>query len=320
MSIVSQRRPAIPAFNNLVLSGLFALLSLGCYFVVPLYLPESPVWILLPVLLAAGTTTLWALIHEAVHGLLVPTSRHNRLLGRGLAILWGSQFRMLRFGHLRHHRLTRDGLEHTEAYDPEQQNVWLARLRHYGYLLGGLYVLELVSCIGVWTPRAWLERLSRRSLAGELAALPNLQRTVDSQLLSTRGLWELRLDGLAVTALLATSFWMYGEFWPLLVLLLYARGLMVSMVDNSFHYGTPEDNSKEAFNFSLPRWLERLILNFNNHRVHHRHPNLPWIALTQRFRTEGEYAEVSFHRGVLRQLRGPIPRHPSPYRKYKRYL
>ncbi len=50
-------------------------------------------------------------------------------------------------------------------------------------------------------------------------------------------------------------------------------------------------------------------LNFNLHRVHHRHPTLPWTALPRTFSTEYEAYDGGLLPVALSQLRGPIPAH-----------
>lgn len=128
------------------------------------------------------------------------------------------------------------------------------------------------------------------------------------QLLGDKVLKKLRIDALLIIALLASSFYVYGSYWWMLLGALTVRGMMISMVDNSFHYGTPLDDIKYAFNLSASPLFSRLILHFNLHHVHHVHPGLPWTALPLAFNA-GEYDQDggNFVTGVLRQLRGPIP-------------
>ena len=61
---------------------------------------------LIPVVLT--TPIHWGLIHEGIHGLLLRDRRANERLARLLAIGLAMPFDAVRFGHLMHHRFTRE--------------------------------------------------------------------------------------------------------------------------------------------------------------------------------------------------------------------
>src|SRR5262249_21313306 len=120
--------------------GLFAYL----YWLFPLFVLAQGLWsalTLLPIGLASNAW--WSVLHESLHGRLLPTKRHNDALGRILAAGFGGSFLLLRTSHLLHHRHNRSEVDRLEVYDPERTGrpgawlVWLVSL------LGGLYVLEL---------------------------------------------------------------------------------------------------------------------------------------------------------------------------------
>lgn len=248
---------------------------------------------------------LWALVHEAIHGLLFPAARANRIGGRLLAIAFGAPFRALRFAHLRHHRYSRTPWGREEVYDPAAQPRWLAYLFHYLRITVGLYVAELAMLFACWLPASFL----RRHLSGQSPDLPDgsagMQRMLDRDVLGTAGLREIRIDSIAVLALYAGSMLLYGAHWPWLLGVLGVRALIASQLDHAPHHGTPLERREYALNMHAPSWLRLYLLNFPLHRVHHAYPHLPWTALTK-VDNAASGADIGFFVAVLRQWRGPI--------------
>jgi fatty acid desaturase len=68
--------------------------------------------------LALASNPLWSLIHETIHDSFDPGARVNRAAGRALAIAFGSPWRILRTGHLLHHRFNRTALDRPDEFDP----------------------------------------------------------------------------------------------------------------------------------------------------------------------------------------------------------
>jgi fatty acid desaturase len=295
--------------NQLLAAGLLGL-QLCALVLLPLFwlLWPSMKTVLLPlavamlVLLALCSTTLWALIHEAIHGLLSASTKRNLFWGRALAIAHGCPLRMLRHGHLHHHRNSRGPADRSEVYDPQQQASWSAALAHYLRIGGGLYVAELLFNLAIFLPRQRLEQMLQGAHPGSENAA-DLQRA-SRELFSGNHLRELRVDASLILVLYATALWLWGSLWWCLLLLLAWRALAISMVDNAFHYATPLDDKLYALNLRLPLWVSRSILHFNLHRAHHRDVRAPWSALPQIAELQAD--DPDFATAVLRQWRGPI--------------
>jgi len=295
--------------NQLLAAGLLclqlsALLLLpGCWLLwsgaKPVLLPIA---LALLVLSALCSTTLWALIHEAIHGLISASTKRNRFWGRALAIVHGCPLRMLRHGHLHHHRNSRGPADRSEVYDPQHQARWSAALAHYVRIAGGLYVAELLFNLVIFLPRQRLEQMLQGAHPGAENAA-DLQRA-RRELFDGNRLRELRMDALSVLVLYATAVCLWGSLWWCLLVLLAWRALAISMVDNAFHYATPLDDKLYALNLRLPVWVGRGILHFNLHRAHHRDVRAPWSALP--LIAELEADDPDFATAVLRQWRGPI--------------
>ena len=73
------------------------------------------------VLLAAATEPLhYGLMHESIHGNLLPGEKWNRFAGRALGIALGLPWETMRFGHLAHHGFNRHDFDRPEALAPGQ--------------------------------------------------------------------------------------------------------------------------------------------------------------------------------------------------------
>lgn len=299
---------AAPVRLNLVLLAALLLLHAAALILLPLLLlPRHPAWaaLLLPSVLA--TTTHWALLHEAVHRLLHPDVRINDALGRLLSIAFGAPYRLLRTGHLIHHRLNGRAVERPEIYDPARRSPLAARLAYYPQLFFGLYAAELAALLLAFLPRPAVERLVRRMFYGGRSGAAGADHLAVRRILGRGGLGEVRRDAAAVLLLYGAAFAAFGSDLPLLAAALVGRAALVSFLDNAFHYGAPLGDPRQAHDLELPAWAARLILNFNLHRAHHRRPTLPWRALPADFAAGGGGYEGHFVLVPLRQLRGPIP-------------
>lgn len=282
--------------------------SLAAYFVLPMVIrADGPVWLwaLLPLCLIANGY--WATLHEAIHGQLLVGAENNRRAGRILAILWGSSFRLLRFGHLMHHRFNRHKLDRPDSYDPATTGTGIARLRFFAEALGGLYVIEVLTPLLYLLPRSLVVRLVRDLYGGDEIPMPRLRALAEQALAGPKGIAEIRRDAVLAGLLIALALVAWGPCWPAFAAFLLGRGLLVSFLDNVYHFHTPLDQVDYAYNLSLPRPLQLLFLNMNMHRVHHRRMHLPWWQLPRQFTSEREYFDGSLLLGALRQLKGPAP-------------
>ena len=294
----------IPTRTNLVLAGLVVVVHIGALFVLPAA-RVAPTWMVFAVCIAAlGSPTHWALIHEAIHGLLLPRRAANDRLARLLAILFGVPFRAVRFAHLRHHRYNRTRWGREEVYDPAAQQPLIAYGFHYFRITFGLYLGELALCLLCWLPRSVLRRHVRALCPDLEDGSGGMGTLAERDVLSAPILAQIRFDAVCIVVLYAAAFISYGEHWPILAAFLAVRAFIASQLDHAPHHDTPLDRRDHALNLSAPRWLQYLLLNFNFHRTHHQHPNLPWRSLEAM--SAFEAGDISFVRGVLRQWRGPI--------------
>ena len=296
--------PAEAGFRfNLALAAALALVNLHKLFVLPLWLlPQSPAWALTLLPLGLLDLTLWALIHEAVHGLLHPSRRVNELAGRALACLFGAPFELLRRGHLLHHAYNRTERERTEVFDRRRQSRRLFAVGYYARLLGGLYAAEAGASLLLALPGAQILELARRVDRGD-----NVLGLMLRGLSARSRLRSARQDAIAIAVVHGLAFACYGRLFWILLGAVALRALLISLADNVYHYGTQLDAVRNAMNLRLPELLQKSYLHFNLHGVHHREPQLCWFELPREFARSGARYEASFAEALVRQLRGPAP-------------
>ena len=287
---------------NLCLAFFHAAVNLFQFFILPLWLlpgDRAWGWTLLP--LAFLNNPYWSLIHEAIHDLFHPSRKTNAFVGRSMAIFFGAPFRILRLSHLLHHKLNRLPVEGTEYYDKTKSSKAGAAPGYYFQILLGLYLAEVMSPLFFLLPRPWLKRFKERFLAPQSVSGILMQNWLGAD-----ALHEIRIDGMFTLALFSFSFYCYGEHWPLLLAVLAARGFLISFLDNVYHYETPVGDVFYARNLRLNGALERLLLHFNLHGIHHLNPAIPWSDLPRAFLAQAGKFEGNYLGAALRQLHGPI--------------
>jgi fatty acid desaturase len=295
-------RSDLPVAANTALALTHLAAALYQFLILPLWLLPADVtwaWTLLP--LALLTNPFWSLIHEAIHDLYHPNPRINAFFGRAAGILFGSPFRILRLSHLLHHKLNRTPVEATELYDAKKHSRPGALVGYYFQILGGLYLLEVVSGPLFFFPRAWL-----RSFASRFIDTQSVTGMLMQAWIRNESIREIRADAAVISSWFGLSLWCYGENWPLLLAVLGARGFLISFLDNVYHYRTPVNDIFFAHNLWLPAPCAKLLLHFNLHGVHHRNPALPWNHLARVFRQRDAAYHGNYITAAASQLYGPL--------------
>lgn len=293
---------------NLALLGLMAAITFGALVLLPaLLLPRDPRWGWLLVPVALVTNGFWALHHEAIHGGFHADRRLNQAAGRLMAVLLGSSFAVLRFGHLMHHRYNRNPIDRPDSYDPAKQSRLQAKLAFLFNLTCGLYLIEVAVPLACLLPRRLIRRIVDRVYRGDHPALRAIHQSAERLFLDPRRLATIRTDAVLATGLIVVAIWLYGPHWPMLAGFLLARGVLISVFDNVYHFATPVDRPDYARNLWLPAPFRLLILNMNLHRVHHLRPALPWWALPGELRVTGDGFDAKLFPAALAQFAGPVP-------------
>ncbi|MFX1763342.1 fatty acid desaturase [Paraburkholderia sp. A1RI-2L] len=244
-------------------------------------------WVsLLPVVLVVLATPIhWGLIHEGIHGQLLASRRANEAVARLLSISLAIPFDAVRFGHLMHHRFTREAFDRPDVDDARGPR-WLRCMAWYARLLGGLYAAELCAPLLAFVPARMAQALVARGVGAHGAQGPIVQRLFGNHVADPVRRRRARRDGLGALALYGFAFALYGKAWPVLLVTMYLRGLWLSLADNLPHYGVALDEPGRARDFRVPRGVGVLLMNHHLHRQHHLHPTLPWVALPALARAE----------------------------------
>jgi fatty acid desaturase len=262
-------------------------------------------WIALP--LVMSTPTHWGLIHESIHGQLLPQRRPNEWLGRILAIAFVLPYDAVRFGHLMHHRFTREPHDRPDVHDGVTHPL-LARIGYYAHLLGGMYLMELALPLLTFLPATWVCRIVARKLRSEEPAAQDVQRLFVGFAGNQDRRTRMRRDWLLSAALHAGVFYLYGAWWPALAITMYLRGVWLSVADNLPHYDVMLDEPERARNFRVSAIWRPVLMNHHLHRLHHRYPTLPWTALPALAGEHGAASladgDVGYFQAAFRQFRG----------------
>jgi fatty acid desaturase len=302
------RRAPIDHRANLALLGLVATAVLMQLIAWPFLLRQwgaSMLWIVLP--LVVLTPTHWGLIHESIHGQLSPQRRLNEWLGRALAIAFVLPYDAVRFGHLMHHRFTRESFDRPDVHDGVTHRI-VARIGYYTHLLGGLYLAELALPLLTFLPATWVCRLVAHKLRSEAPIDRDVQRLFVGFAGNPERRSYIRRDWMLSVTLHACAFYLYGAWWPALAVTMFLRGLWLSLADNLPHYDVMLDEQERARNFRAPAIWRPVLMNHHLHRLHHQHPTLPWTALPALARVGVEASaadtDAGYFRAALRQFRG----------------
>jgi len=258
---------------------------------------HSPWWVALPLGVAMSFILLtnYALMHEAMHDVLHPHPKANRVLGAACGILFPASFTMFKIGHGVHHRCNRTDHEMFDVYYPGD-NVALKYGQWYGLLTGLYYPLvPLGSILLAISPRILQTAPFRKSRTSSL-----IFRAYDRD-----AVMNIRLEIIASVAF----WWTLTQALDLNLLnlaLMYACfGFNWSTRQYVTHAFTPRDVINGALNLKVGRLMGWILLNGQWDLVHHRKPWLPWIALSK----EGPTSEppVSFWTQYWSLWRGPRP-------------
>ncbi|MEN9362189.1 MAG: hypothetical protein RL095_3724 [Verrucomicrobiota bacterium] len=243
----------------------------------------------------------YALLHEAEHGVLMPSRRLNNALGVLLGLFFPAPFHLLRQGHLHHHRANRGPGECFDLIQPGE-NRWWKRTVFYGILCGTFWLTTVT--LGNLVAALW-PGLLRRLPGGFDRATQELGQSLDPD-----ADLAIRLEAWAIFAIYGALFF-FAPHPGQALLLLASFGVSWSSIQYVHHFGSPRDSQRGAWNLHLPHpWLDRLLLNHNLHYRHHQRPELPWTELPRQ-PLPGEPESVPFFLAWLRQWRGPRPEKPS---------
>jgi fatty acid desaturase len=256
---------------NSAVCALIVMGNLIALFALPALVVRNPAWGLLLIGAVWLTLVQCALLHESIHKILFSDLRANEWSGCLLGILMGTSFHALRFGHLMHHQLNRK--LHPEVKVRGLKDAFM----YYANLTIGVYAYEVIY--------SWiLTLLPRHSCldSARIYFLKGYDNVIDSgeRFFYVRdNIHYVRIDTVLSIVLYAGAFYVYGAHWPWLLAFLTVRALVLSFMDNIYHFDTPRDNSKAGKELALSETLSALLLHGNYHETHHLNPTVRWTEL-----------------------------------------
>ena len=282
----------VPSLLNLAVISALVPAVLGCLILAA----RVRGWGLLLLALVFGVlmNSVYAVIHEAEHGILLRGRRANEAAGVALALLFPAPFHLLRQGHLGHHLRNRSDDEAFDLWFDGESPLW-KWLQLYG-ILSGFYWLVVASSNVVVLAFPFLLRRGRFGFDRPTAAL------LDS--LNPRYLWLIRAEAAAALLLHAGLMTQLGVPWTSYLALYAGFGVSWSALQYAHHFGTERHVTRGARDLWIGQPLDALWLNHNWHRVHHENPTVPWPYLPRLGREAGRTREFLAW-AYLRMWRGP---------------
>jgi fatty acid desaturase len=290
---------AIPAKLNFAILGAAGMAAGGSLWLAS---HASSLWLMLAAAIVYSfvNNTIFALLHEAVHGIFHPDRRVNEGAGRVAACFFPTSFSIQRAFHLTHHRYNRTPDEQFDLIRPGDN--WLLKFAQWYSILTGLYGLSpSVFCLlyaispGLFRMRWWARKDAgighQTSAAIYFGAVQKLPMRV------------VRLEVLAAIGVQAGLFYLLDlglAGWLLCHVFFVVNWSALQYADHAF---SPLDPKDGAWNLKVNPVVRLLFLNYHYHLAHHHAPQVPWRHLPKLVSRDDE--QPLFWRIYLRMWRGP---------------
>lgn len=235
----------------------------------------SLAWGLLAALLFAHfNNTVFALLHEAVHGSFSTNRLRNNLFGVLCAAVFPTSFRMQRVAHLGHHQRNRTDQDLYDYYLPDQSR-GLRNFQLYAGNLMGLYwfCIPLSNLIYLLTPWLYTSKWFIQGPARILGFEPYVKE------IAQQGVWRIWLE-CALALVYQLVVWFALDLnWQGGLLCYWIFALHWSALQYVDHAWSPRDVINGAWNLRVSRPARLLALNYHYHLAHHQQPDVPWLYL-----------------------------------------
>jgi fatty acid desaturase len=289
-------KPA-PPYPIPVVTNLIAVVVCSAIYFLLLYAAcraTTAAGLIVPALLfAAVMITIYSLIHEAEHDMLLPSPRWNDILGRWLCALFGVSFAFLRHCHTRHHRKNRTDNELWDLCLPHQVK-WKRRLNLYLMLGGSSYFLVWLSVV--------LFALAPALVYRGFSWHPEIASFLEGSNREGK-IRVFRWESWMVLGVQAAAFFALQLELTSVLVLFAVHGFVWSSQNYVNHAYSPRDVVNGAHNLEMPLLLVPVYLNFNLHLAHHQHPHVPWNHLPTL--VPASSTRIGFFRNYLRLWCGP---------------
>jgi fatty acid desaturase len=254
------------------------------------------------ILFSFTANTLFALLHESVHGILLPGQRWNNLAGCLPAAFFPTGLSLQRAYHLTHHQNNRTQLERFD-YVQKGDILWLKYAQWYCILTGLYWAFTVLGTLLYLVIPQSLRLAFLRNGDSGLA----IQTASGAYLSALDGIPPVRarVEILLSFGLQALMFWGFDLTWQSWLACYAAFALNWSALQYADHAFSKLDTVEGAWNLKVNPVVRTFFLNYHYHLVHHRHPQLPWLHLPSRLNPSDPmpaYREI-----WLQMWRGPRP-------------
>lgn len=257
--------------------------------------------VLLPALLlfSYSNHSIYALLHEAIHGSFHGNRWVNDCCGRWCAAFFPTSYRLQRSFHLTHHRNNRSETEQWDYLRPGD-NKFIKYAQWYS-ILTGLYwaFVPVASLLYLFFPGllrlATLRDsgLARQTASGEyLSSADKLDET------------GARLDVLFALVFQLAMFKLLGLDFKSWLLCYGAFAFNWSSLQYADHAFSPLDHTDGAWNLRTHPLVRAALLNYPLHRAHHQHPNASWVELPDLVKDDEE-PQPGYFENWLEMWKGP---------------
>ena len=244
--------------------------------------------------------TLFALMHEAVHGIFHRNTVVNEAAGNIAAAFFPTIFVVQRLSHLTHHENNRSDVERFDYF--ENRDSHFLKTAQWYSILTGLYWLFIPVMLTIYTIFGnlipWRKFLATDGVIGrQTSAKPYFEalRAIKS--------WQIYLGFALAVAVQALMIWGLGLNLIGWAACYAAFGLMWSSQQYADHAFSVLDRINGSWNLQVNKPVKLAYLNYHYHLCHHREPQTPWYLLPQAVRPDDK--SVGFLQMLLFMWTGP---------------
>ena len=218
--------------------------------------------------------TAFSLLHEAVHGIFSPSRFRNEVFGHICAAMFPTSLHLQRVAHIGHHRRNRTDLDIYEYYLPGQSK----KRRNFHLYTGNLFgfywfVIPESNLIYLLAPWLYTSKWFINGPAKSLGFEPYIKD------IAQQGKLRIWLECLWAFIYQVLVFVLLDLNWFGWLLCHYFFALHWSALQYVDHAYSERDVINGAWNLKVTKPAQWAALNYHFHRVHHQHPNIPWIHL-----------------------------------------
>lgn len=291
--------PALKRPGTLNLLLMFSLTIVNGYLL--WFASHNTGWLLLPTVLVFSYSnhTMYALLHEAIHGAFHRNNIVNDWAGRWCSGFFPTSYRLQRSFHLTHHRNNRTESEQWDYLRPGDNR--FLKLAQWYAILTGLYwmFVPLASLLYLFFPGLLRAAALRDSNLANQTASDEYLGALDK--LDQAGARLDVLFSVLFQTVLFVALDLSFQGWALCYAAFAFNWSSLQYADHAF---SPLDVTNGAWNLRSHPVVQTLLLNYPLHRAHHQHPTASWVELPELVDPQEE-PQPSFLENWLRMWKGP---------------